>query len=212
MRLASLFVDDPPLHDLPVAGERPERADAARNRLRILNAARRLFARHGVHAVSLEQVAREAGVGRATLFRRFEDRGALLQALLDEHERALQDELLRGPRPLGPGAPAAERLEAFAAALLDLTVEHGELLLGSETSKPLARPRTGAYAAWHQHLMLLLSELRPDVDAALLADLILAFFDAELQRFLAQDRERDPAAIRTLLLDSVRRLATDEAQ
>jgi AcrR family transcriptional regulator len=209
MRLASLFVDDDePLRGLPIAGERPERADAARNRRRILGAARRLIARHGVHAVTLEQVAREAGVGRATLFRRFEDRGALLEALLDEHERALQDELLGGPPPLGPGAPAGERLEAFAAALLDLTVEHGELLLGSETSRPLARLRTGAYAAWHQHLALLLSELRPDADARLLADLILAFFDAELQRFLADDRGGDPAAIRALLLDGVRRLAT----
>ena len=205
MRLASRFVEDQPL---PIADERPERADAARNRRSILSAARRLFAQHGVHAVSLEQVAREAGVGRATLFRRFKDRGALLQALLDEHERALQDELLRGPPPLGPGAPAGERLEAFAVALLDLTFEHGDLLLGSETSNPLARLRTGAYAAWHQHLALLLSQLRPDADAALLADLILAFFDAELQRFLAEDRGGDPAAIRALLLDSVRRLAT----
>ncbi len=204
MRLASLFVES----ELPIAGARLERADAARNRERILRAARRLFALHGVHAVSLEQVAREAGVGRATLFRRFDDRSALLQALLDEHERALQDELLRGPPPLGPGAPAGERLEAFAGALLGLTFEHGELLLGSETAKPLARQRTGAYAAWHQHLTLLLAELRPDADTALLADLILALFDAELQRFLGEDRDRDRSAVRSLLLDSVRRLAS----
>ena len=194
-------------NELPIAGERPERADAARNRRRILEAARRLFSRHGVHAVSLEQVAREAGVGRATLFRRFEDRSALLQALLDEHERALQDALLRGPPPLGPGAPPRDRLDAFAGALFDLTIEHGELLLGSETTRPLARLRTGAYAAWHQHLALLLAELRPGADAALLADLILALFDAELQRFLRDDRGRDPADVRALLLDGVRRLA-----
>ncbi len=193
--------------ELPIAGDRPERADAVRNRRRILEAARRLFERHGVHAVSLEQVAREAGVGRATLFRRFEDRAALLQALLDEHERALQDALLRGPPPLGPGAPPSDRLAAFAGALFDLTVDHGELLLGSETTRPLARMRTGAYAAWHQHLALLLAELRPDADAALLADLILAFFDAGLQRFLRDDRSRDPADVRALLLDGVRRLA-----
>jgi AcrR family transcriptional regulator len=194
-----------------VAGAKSaERADAARNRRLILDAARRLFDRDGVHAVSLEQVAREAGVGRATLFRRFEDRAALLHALLDEHERALQDDVLRGVPPLGPGATAAERLEAFAGALFDLTVKHGELLLGSETTRPLARQRTGAYAAWHQHLVLLLSELRPHADAGLLADLILAFFDAELQRILQEDRGRGATAVRALLLDSVRRLAARE--
>lgn len=188
-----------------------ERADAARNRRLILDAAGRLFAREGVQSVSLGQVAREAGVGRATLFRRFEDRAALLHALLDEHERALQEELVRGAPPLGPGAQAAERLDSFVGALFDLTAEHGQLLVGLETTKPLARLRTGAYAAWHQHLALLLSELRPGADPALLADLMLAFFDAELQRFLLEDREREPAAVRELLIDSVRRLATRPA-
>lgn len=196
---------------VPGSSQPTERADAARNRRLILDAAGRLFAREGVESVSLEQVAREAGVGRATLFRRFEDRAALLHALLDEHERALQEELVRGSPPLGPGAPAPERLDAFVGALFDLTAEHRDLLLGLETTKPLARLRTGAYAAWHRHLVLLLSELRPDADAALLADLILAFFDAELQRFLVDERGREPAAVRELLVDSVRRLASRRA-
>src|SRR5687768_10383657 len=104
--------------ELPLAAPR-ERADAARNRQRILAAAVRLFDRHGVDAVSLDRVAREAGVSKATLFRRFGDRQALFLALIDEHERALQDAILTGPPPLGPGAPAPERLHAFLAELLD---------------------------------------------------------------------------------------------
>jgi AcrR family transcriptional regulator len=190
---------------LPVVGQRPERADAARNRQRILEAATRLIAKKGVQRVTLEGVASEAGVGRATLFRRFPDRGALLLALLDEHERALQDEVLSGPPPLGPGAPASRRLMAFADALLELTLKHGELLLGSETTTPLARMHTGAYAIWHLHLAGLLAELRPDADPGVLADLILALYDAELQQFLAEERDRKPT--RDLVLDSVRRLA-----
>jgi Bacterial regulatory proteins, tetR family len=51
-----------------------ERADAARNRLRILDAAARLFAELGVDAVSLDAVAAEAGVGKGTVFRRFGDK------------------------------------------------------------------------------------------------------------------------------------------
>ena len=190
---------------LPVAGERAERADAARNRERIMTAARRLIGRKGVRAITLDDVAEEAGVSRATLFRRFPDRGALLLALLDEHERALQDALLEGDPPLGPGAAPAKRLAAFAQALLDLTIEHRELLLGSETTAPLARMRTGAYAFWHIHLAKLLRELRPESDPDVLADLILALFDAQLQQFLAE--ERDARTTRQVFLDSVRRLA-----
>jgi AcrR family transcriptional regulator len=190
---------------LPLAGERPERADAARNRERILAAARDLIARKGVREITLEQVAKAAGVGRATLFRRFPDRATLLLALLDEHERELQDAILDGDPPLGPGAAPGSRLTSFAEALFDLTIEHRELLLGLETTAPLARMRTGAYAVWHLHLVGLLREIRPDANADVLADLMLGLYDAELQQFLAE--ERDPTAVRELLLDSVRRLA-----
>jgi AcrR family transcriptional regulator len=173
-----------PHGELPALSQRPERADAARNRRRILATARRLFAEHGVEAVSLERVAREAGVGKATLFRRFGDRQSLFLALLDEHERELQDAMLRGPPPLGPGAPPRARLLAFVDALLELSLEHLDLLLASETARPRARLETGAYAAWHQHTALLIAELRPDATAPLLAHLLLAGLDAELLTFL----------------------------
>ena len=184
------------------AGARPERADAARNRARILEAARSLFAERGVREVSLEEVARAAGVGKATLFRRFGDRGALFLALLDEHERELQDAVLRGEPPLGPGASPRARLLAFLDALLRLSLEHRELLLASETARPGARLQTGAYAFWHRHVSWLLGELRPPADPDLLAHLLLAAFDAELLTAL-QEQGRDEATVR----DAIRAVA-----
>src|ERR687891_1118034 len=131
--------------ELPVADRpRPERADAARNRARVLEAARRLFAERGVEAVTMADVARAAGVAKGTVFHRFGDRSGLALALLDEHERELQERVLRGPPPLGPGAPTRERLVAFLGALADLTDEHRELLLEVDHARPAGRYRTGA--------------------------------------------------------------------
>ncbi|MEV3961643.1 helix-turn-helix domain-containing protein [Nocardia sp. NPDC050193] len=87
-----------------------ERADAARNPARILAAAAELFARRDPRAVTMDDRAKAAGVGRGTLYRRYPDIGAIAMALLDDHERELQDQLLGGAPPLGPGAPPADRL------------------------------------------------------------------------------------------------------
>ncbi|MDQ2884136.1 MAG: TetR/AcrR family transcriptional regulator, partial [Actinomycetota bacterium] len=85
----------------PTAGRRPERADAARNRARVLDAAERLSAQRGATRVTMEDIAKAAGVGKGTLYRRYPDRAAVAVALLDEHERRLQQQLLSGPPPLG---------------------------------------------------------------------------------------------------------------
>ncbi|GAA4054235.1 helix-turn-helix domain-containing protein [Actinomadura miaoliensis] len=140
-----------------------ERADAARNRAAILDAAARLFSEHGADAVSMDQVAAAAGVGKGTLFRRFGDKAGLAAALLDARERELQEAILQGPPPLGPGAPAAERLAAFADAYLDYLLEHLPLVRMSETAAPGARYRIGAYRFWHRHLAILLAGT-PDPD------------------------------------------------
>ena len=63
--------------------ETPLRRDAAANRERILDAARRLFSEHGLEA-SMDDVARAAGVGAGTLYRRFATKEALLDAILGE--------------------------------------------------------------------------------------------------------------------------------
>lgn len=65
------------------------RRDVARNRERIVRAAAAVFRRDGVYA-PLDGVAADAGVGRATLYRHFPDRGAVLAAVLEDRVDALE--------------------------------------------------------------------------------------------------------------------------
>ena len=78
--------------------ERPLRRDAERNRQRILRGAAEVFTTRGLQA-SLDDVARQAGAGVGTVYRRFSDKEALVEALFEERiqavvllaERALQE-------------------------------------------------------------------------------------------------------------------------
>ena len=160
--------------------ERVERSDAARNRLAILAAAEGLVAERGVGSVTMDAVACAAGVGKGTLFRRFADRSGLLRALLDERERAFQDDFIRGPAPLGPGAAPRERLVAFGERLLDLTEIQGELLAAAESGAPGRRLRHTVYAAYRAHVSLLLQQMAAAHDIDYITDVLLAALAADL--------------------------------
>ena len=149
----------------------------------------------------MEDTARAAGVGKGTLYRRFPDRASIAVALLDEHERALQEQLLRGPPPLGPGAPPAERLAAFYAAMVELLERHLHLALGAETGS--RRFATGAYGFWHAHVRALLVDAGGEraahpgrLDA--LVDVLLAPLAPELYQH-QRDRGRSVVEITAAL-------------
>ncbi len=147
-----------------------ERADAARNRRLLLAAAQHLIDTKGPAAVTMDAVAREAGVGKGTVFRRFGSRTGLMMALLDHSESGLQQAYLSGPEPLGPGAPPLERLLAYGRARLKQTVDHLDLLLeagaagGDFLDHPVSRSST-------QHVQILLRQLGfgPQVDITAIA-------------------------------------------
>ncbi|MBN0042807.1 TetR/AcrR family transcriptional regulator [Streptomyces actuosus] len=149
------------------------RADAARNRAKLLEAAARLIAEHGADGVTMEAVAAAAEVGKGTVFRRFGDRTGLLTALLDHSERKFQAAYLGGPPPLGPGAPPVERLHAFGCALLRRTVEELDLQLAAEPG-PDRRFGVPAWRVQHRHVVLLLRQALPDADCDLLAHVLMA--------------------------------------
>jgi AcrR family transcriptional regulator len=176
--------------DLPLAAPR-ERADAARNRERILAAAAALVEERGIEHVSMQDVAAAAAVGTGTVYRRFGDRAGLAIALLDEHTRTFQDALISGPPPLGPGAPAVDRLHAFGAGYLDLLERHGGLILAAE---PSGREGSAPYRFYLTHLIILLGEAAPHVDAEYTAHTLLASLSpghhAVLRTVLGWSRER----------------------
>lgn len=160
-----------------------ERADAARNRATILVAAEALVAEHGAECVTMDQVARAAGVGKGTLFRRFGDRCGLMRALLDERERGLQEGFIRGPAPLGPGAPARERLVAFGERVLEHIEIQGDLIVAAEHGAPGERLRHSVYAAYRAHVTALLAESGYDGEIGYIADVLLGALASELVLF-----------------------------
>ncbi|WP_410612761.1 TetR/AcrR family transcriptional regulator [Amycolatopsis sp. lyj-109] len=189
---------------LPVLGAPVrERADAARNRIRVLEAAEKLFAERGVDTVTMDDVAGAAGVGKGTLYRRFGDKGGLAMALLDQRERELQERILTGPPPLGPGAGPADRLGAFIEAYLELLDRQLDLVLLSETATTGARFRTGAHTLWRQHCRYLLEAGGAD-GAEIAADVLLAALAAEQVRHWRRDREIGSATLAQSLVRLVR--------
>lgn len=162
------------VQELPVfdSNQQPrERADAARNRLRILEAATGLVDERGIDKVSMEDVACRAGVGTGTLYRRFQDRAGLALALIDEHTREFQNALIGGPPPLGPGAPAGVRLQAFGTGYLALLERHADLMLAAGASE---RDGRGPYSLYATHLSILLREAAPELDPELTARYLMA--------------------------------------
>jgi AcrR family transcriptional regulator len=157
-----------------------ERADARRNRERILCAAARLIDEHGIDHVSMDDVAAAAGVGKGTLYRRFGDRWTLLRALIEEPERDFQDELIRGEPPLGPGAPPVERLRAFGAGQLGLLERHARFMFFGD-KMPAGRHDHPVYAFHRVHLSHLLRQiLGDDARTEYLVDVLLAALAPEL--------------------------------
>lgn len=93
----------------------PKRADARRNHQLLIAAATEAFAEHGADDVSLEEIARRAGVGIGTLYRHFPARQNLLEAVYKDQVDSL--EVLAGKllASESPGPALGQWLRAFAA-------------------------------------------------------------------------------------------------
>jgi AcrR family transcriptional regulator len=165
-----------PVRDLPVSAPQ-ERGDAARNRALLLDAARRLVAERGADAVTMDDIAVAAGVGKGTVFRRFGSRAGLMMVLLDEDERVSQQAFMFGPPPLGPDAPPLDRLLAFGRDRLRFAHTHHELLIAANRDP---QSRYGAAAmVLRTHVRILLASAGTTGDLDSQTDALLALLEAD---------------------------------
>ncbi|MCC7070132.1 MAG: TetR/AcrR family transcriptional regulator [Deltaproteobacteria bacterium] len=171
---------------LPVVGqpEAPrERADAVRNRARILAAARTMLRRMPADALCMDALCAEARVGKGTLYRRFVDKAALLHALLDEDERLLQEDVHASFQGSARGAQARRQLCELLEKLHRFVLEHADLVAAAEASaRPSARLASAPYA-WRRDLLVILLErtgVTPRLAAEHLAELLIVALSAEV--------------------------------
>lgn len=185
-------MDDSLLQPVP----HPSRADALKNRELLLETARALFARHGVDEVSMSAIAEAAGVGKGTLYRNFDNKAELCNALLDQDMRALQERALLQLRQQGD--PRAD-LVWFVEEVARFVILNTDLLM-TGASFMLAHP---AHLWWRQTVrgLLLRADFEGDVDY--FADAVYVLLDVRTinfqRRALDDDTERVVAGLRALL-------------
>lgn len=190
---------------LPLADDLPrERSDAARNREALLVAAQEIAASCGYDAVTMDAVAARAGVGKGTVFRRFQSREGLMGALLDASESAWQESVMRGDPPLGPGAEPMDRLLAFGRSRLQIVLQHADLIRNAGFGG--ATRSFAAYSFAATHVRYLLGELGVRGDVAMLAVALLAPLELPILDQQVRLEQIDPERIHAGWSDLVRRI------
>ena len=169
-----------------------ERADAARNRQAVLDAASRMFASEAdPGAVTMDDIAAEAGVGKGTLFRRFGDRAGLIRALFDAQIADLTETITSGPAPLGPSAPPRERIPAVLDAIVAFKLQNRQLTAALE--RPDRSPGNGTlfqtpqYTMAHALLRDVLRDLTGPGQCSLIAHALLSITRIDLIEHLLLD-------------------------
>ncbi|QUQ63709.1 Nucleoid occlusion factor SlmA [Kutzneria sp. CA-103260] len=169
---------------------REERADAARNRAHLLQVARLMVDELGADKVTMDGLAARAELGKGTVFRRFGTRAGIFLGLLNEEETQFQQRILSGPPPLGPGAPAAQRLVAFGRARLEFLVQHSALCRAAIDP---GQPVPMGHSPSRFHVQTMLREACPDVaDITTLTLQLLAALEGPILLYVYSPDKTDP--------------------
>jgi AcrR family transcriptional regulator len=181
---------------------RAPRADACRNRDRLLDVASAAFARDGVDA-SLERIAKDAGVGIGTLYRHFPTRDALMEAVY----RHNLDQLIADADELAATKPPVEALEEFMQRFVAYVATKKGL---ANHLKSVVAADSDLFTSSHDRMTATLNRLveaavesggiRDDVDPA---DLLRALAGVCMTSDMTQSQEQ-PCRISRLLMDGMR--------
>jgi AcrR family transcriptional regulator len=152
------------------------RADAERNRLKVLEVARAVFATEGI-AVPIDEIARRAGLGVGTLYRHFPTKEALFQAVVLRHMETMVTEA----RALATGKDAGKAFFAYLARIAEESGTKRDLIDAlSGAGAEFGRALHAAKAEMREALGVLLARaqtagvVRQDVDAVEVLSLIMA--------------------------------------
>lgn len=163
----------------------------------IIEKARQLFNEHGVEAVNMHQIAKKAGIGQGTLYRRFPNKGALCMSVLDSQFEQFMANTMRDLTEKA-AQPVVIRLSAFIQSLLFFSLELREYIrpilsaiCAEEKNNQdwfLAEP----YTFMHATVSGLLEEaaaagqLRPQILPTIAASLLISSFSPELMAHFAE--------------------------
>lgn len=202
-----------------IAVHEPTTEKGRATRRRILQAAARLIAERGAAAVSLEDVEREAGVGRSQLYHYFDGRDDLLRSVID----VTTDAVLGAQDGLLDELDSLERIDRWFDGLVALQEERGAAggcpigsLVGqlAERDEQTRAALASGFERWEEPLVEGLTrmkdrgELRSDASVQDLADITMAAIQGGL--LLTQVR-RDPQQLRNALRGAWALLATAAA-
>ncbi len=159
-----------------------------------MEAARKLLEERAIDKICMDELARTAGVGKGTLYRRFADRASLCRALLHEEAIVLQNRVLDG-LGLPLDAPWLLRLEHFLTALFNFVFDNAALLSEAQAFErgratrfehPAHTWQSGTIALYLDHAMrageLPIGSLEPGIQA----EQILAALDPDRLRWQSQ--------------------------
>jgi AcrR family transcriptional regulator len=191
------------------AASAPERADAARNREVILAAAADLFDRAGAEAVSMQDIAEAAGVGKGTVFRRFGDRTTLIEAVLYPRSTSLRRHVEQSQPPLGPGGDPAAALIAYVDALLDFVWANRSLIRALESQAPNAYNANPSSQYWISEIARRLHAAYPAEDSEYLAHVLFTALRADVIDYLVSGRQLPLDRIRAGLHRLAAQIGTD---
>jgi len=171
----------------------------SRKREQIIQAALRVFAEHGLHGTPVPPIAAEAGVGVGTLYRYFDSKEALINAVFRDSKRRLQERLLSDLDLMHPSRSLFNslwaRLTAFAREepdafrFLEMQDHHSYLDPESRHQEQALLIPLGIMVVIGQRTGLLSNTMKPDLAIALFWGAFVGIFKAERLAYLTLDND-----------------------